>query len=73
MRATIAVAFALVFVNLAFSQSKLPPAAKRKLFQSIPAQYQMIACHAGKTQPVHEKILERCFEQYFVKMRHAPP
>ena len=38
--------------------SKMPRAAKRKLFHAIPAQYQLIACYAGKTEPVHEKILE---------------
>ena len=38
--------------------SKMPRAAKRKLFHSIPAQYQMVAVYAGKTEPVHERILE---------------
>jgi hypothetical protein len=57
------------FEAMRWSLSKLPPAAKRKLFQSIPAPYQMIACHAGKTEPVHEKIVERCFEQYAVDVR----
>src|SRR3954452_10478774 len=52
-----------------WSLSKLPPAAKRKLLHSIPAPYQLIACHAGKTEPVHEKIIERGFEQYFVNVR----
>ncbi|HEY8925686.1 MAG TPA: lactate racemase domain-containing protein [Polyangia bacterium] len=52
-----------------WSLSKMPPAAKRKLLHSIPAPYQLIACHAGKTELVHEKIIERCFEQYFVNIR----
>jgi hypothetical protein len=57
------------FEAMRWSLSKLPPAAKRKLFQSIPAPYQLIACHAGKTEPVHEKIVERCFEQYAVDVK----
>jgi lactate racemase len=57
------------FEAMRWTLSKLPAAAKRKLFHSIPAQYQLIACHAGKTEPVHEKILERCFEQYAVNVR----
>jgi hypothetical protein len=57
------------FEAMRWSLSKMPRAAKRKLFHSIPAQYQLIACHAGKTEPVHEKILERCFEQYAVTVR----
>ena len=57
------------FEAMRWTLSKLPPAAKRKVFQSIPAPYQLIACHAGKTEPVHEKIVERCFEQYAVDVR----
>jgi hypothetical protein len=57
------------FEAMRWTLSKLPPAAKRKVFQSIPAPYQLIACQAGKTEPVHEKIVERCFEQYAVDVR----
>ncbi|HEY4188287.1 MAG TPA: lactate racemase domain-containing protein [Polyangia bacterium] len=57
------------FEAMRWTLSKLPPAAKRKVFQSIPAPYQLIACHAGKTEPVHEKIVEKCFEQYAVDVR----
>jgi hypothetical protein len=57
------------FEAMRWTLSKLPAVAKRKLFHSIPAPYQMIACHAGKTDPVHDKIIERCFEQYAVNVR----
>jgi hypothetical protein len=57
------------FEGMRWTLSKLPAAAKRKLFHSTPAHYQLIACHAGKTEPVHEKILERQFEQYAVNVR----
>jgi hypothetical protein len=59
----------LKFEAMRWSLSKLPAGAKRKVFQSIPSQYQMIAVHAGKTVPVHEKTLARCFEQYAVHVR----
>jgi len=59
----------LKFEGTRWALSKMPTAAKRKMFHSIPAQYQMIACHAGKTEPVHEKIVERNFEQYAVNVK----
>lgn len=59
----------LKFEAMRWTLSKLPTAAKRKVFHQVPAQYQMIAVHAGKTQPVHEKTLERCFSQYAVSVR----
>jgi hypothetical protein len=55
--------------GLKWALSKLPRAAKRKLMQSVPAAYELVACYAGKTEPVHDKILQRNFEQYAVKVR----
>jgi lactate racemase len=45
---------------------RLPRAAKRKVFHSVPAAYEVIGVHAGKTEPTHAKILERGYEQYMV-------
>ncbi len=59
----------LKFEGMKWTLGKMPAAAKRKLFHSIPAQYQMIVVHAGKTEPVHERTLARCFEQYAVNVR----
>ena len=59
----------LKFEAMRWSLGKLPAGAKRKLFQAIPSQYQMICVHAGKTEPVHAKTLVRCFEQYAVHVR----
>jgi hypothetical protein len=59
----------LKFEAMRWSLSKLPAAAKRKMFHAIPAQYQLVAVHAGKTQAVHKRILEKNFEQYFVKLK----
>ncbi|MCB9558604.1 MAG: DUF2088 domain-containing protein [Deltaproteobacteria bacterium] len=58
----------LKFEGTKWALSKMPWAAKRKLLFSIPAAYELIACHAGRTEPVHAKILEKCFEQYAVKV-----
>jgi hypothetical protein len=57
------------FEAMRWSLSKLPAGAKRKVFHSIPAQYELIAVHAGKTEPVHEKIIAKNFEQYHVRLR----
>jgi hypothetical protein len=47
----------------------LPRAAKRKLLFSIPAAYEVIACHAGATDPVHDKTVEYCYAQYCVPIQ----
>ena len=44
------------FEAMRYTMSKMPRPARRKLLHSRPAQYEMIACHAGKTELVHEKI-----------------
>ncbi len=54
---------------LRFALSKLPRAARRELFMRVPADYGLIACHAGQTEAVHGKILKRNFEQYGVPVR----
>jgi lactate racemase len=45
---------------------RLPRAAKRRMFQAVPAAYDVIAVHAGRTEPTHRKILETSFRQYLV-------
>jgi hypothetical protein len=44
----------------------LPAAAKRKIFHAVPAAYDVIAVHAGATEPTHAKILEASWRQYAV-------
>lgn len=51
-----------------WSLAKLPRAAKRAMMHAIPSHYQLIACHAGRTDPVHARTLERCFDQYAVRV-----
>jgi len=57
------------FEAMRYTMSKLPRPARRKLLHSRPAQYEMIACHAGKTEPVHDKIIEKAFDQYAIPVR----
>src|SRR5215468_12299893 len=52
--------------GMRYTLSKLPRAAKRKLFMSIPAPYEVIGMHAGATEPTHAKTLELCWRQYAV-------
>jgi nickel-dependent lactate racemase len=52
--------------SLRFTLSKMPRVAKRKLFMSIPAAYEVIGIHAGATEPTHQKTLELSWRQYSV-------
>ena len=56
----------LKFQGLKYTLSKLPRAAKRKLFMQIPAPYEVTGVYAGATEPCHEKTLELCWKQYSV-------
>ncbi len=46
--------------------ARMPRGARRRMFQAVPAAYDVIAVHAGRTEPTHRRILERSFEQYLV-------
>ncbi len=59
----------LKFQAMKFALGKMPRAAKRKLFHSIPAAYELIGCFAGATEPTHEKTLEACWKQYTVPVQ----
>jgi hypothetical protein len=48
---------------------KMSHNARRKFFQAAPAPYDMIQCTAGATDPVHQKTLEKCFEQYCIRVK----
>ena len=45
---------------------RMPRAAKRALFHAVPAPYEVIAVHAGRTEPTHARILEASWAQYAV-------
>jgi hypothetical protein len=48
---------------------RLPRGAKRSALQSIASPYELLAVHAGATDPVHERTLEENFEQYVVPVQ----
>jgi hypothetical protein len=52
-----------------WSLGKMPRAAKRAFFHAVPGHFQLIGCFAGRTEPVHEKTLERSFDQYSVPVQ----
>lgn len=45
---------------------RLPDEARQALFYANPSPYEMTGVHAGETEKVHAKTLERCFEQYCI-------
>jgi lactate racemase len=58
----------LKFEGMKWALDRLPFAARRELFMRTPSAYELIACHAGAAEPVHEKILARCYEQYAIEV-----
>ncbi|HET9552935.1 MAG TPA: lactate racemase domain-containing protein [Anaeromyxobacteraceae bacterium] len=56
----------LKLAGLRATLERLPAAAKRKIFQAVPAAYEVIAVHAGRTEPTHARILETSWRQYAV-------
>ena len=56
----------LKFEAMRRTMNAMPRTARRKLLQSFPAQYEMIACQAGRTEPTHKKILDKNFDQYAI-------
>ncbi len=56
----------LKFQGLKWTLDRTPKAVRREIFMRTPAAYELIACYAGATEPVHEKTLEKSFQQYCV-------
>ena len=54
------------FRTTQWALGKLSRKAKRKLLFAFPAPYDVIAVHAGATEPAHEKSLAYCYAQYCV-------
>ncbi len=59
----------LKFEGMRWATSKLPKRVKREVFAKVPASFELIACHAGACEPTHDKILQRNFDQYAVRVR----
>ena len=47
----------------------LPQPARQAIFERVPAPYGVIGVFAGETEAVHEKILEKCFQQLAVPVK----
>lgn len=45
---------------------RLPTRARREMLMRVPSPYELIAVHAGSTEPTHRKILEATYRQYAV-------
>lgn len=56
------------FKSMQWALKKLPRPAKRALMHKVPADYGLIGCFAGETQAVHEKTLQKCWQQHAVKV-----
>lgn len=55
--------------GLRWTLGKTPRALRQEIFARVPAAYGLIAVAAGKTEPVHEKILAACRRQLFVSVK----
>ncbi len=58
----------LKFEALRWTLKKTPRALRREVFMRTPAAYELIGCYAGATEPVHEKTLDRCYDQYAIEV-----
>ena len=56
------------FKSMKWSLDKAPRGAKRKIFHSMPADYSVVAVHAGDTQETHQKTLEKGWQQHCVEV-----
>jgi hypothetical protein len=54
------------FNVLKWSLDRLPQAGRRELMMRNPAPYGLLQVTAGATEPVHERTLAKCYEQYTV-------
>ncbi|RMH42924.1 MAG: DUF2088 domain-containing protein [Deltaproteobacteria bacterium] len=58
----------LKFEGIKWTLDKMPFAARREIFMRTPAAYELIACYAGACEPVHERTLDKCYEQYCIEV-----
>jgi hypothetical protein len=59
----------LAFQSLRWTLKKLPRPARREIFMRVPSPYELIAVHAGATEPTHAKILQKNYEQYCIPVK----
>lgn len=56
----------LLLKALVASTAKLPQPARQAIFDRFPAPYEVTGVFAGATDAVHEKSIQKCFDQYLV-------
>lgn len=56
----------LLLKGLVASTARLPQQARHEIFSRVPAPFGVTGVFAGATEPVHERTLARCNEQYLV-------
>ncbi len=54
------------FIAMKSGLGAMPSAARRKIFQSWKAPYELTSVQAGEVEAVHEATLENCFRQHIV-------
>jgi nickel-dependent lactate racemase len=59
----------LKFQAVKWTLDHTPQTLRREVFMRVPSPYEMIAVHAGACEPVHAKILKKCFDQYAVQVQ----
>jgi lactate racemase len=59
----------LKFQAMKWTLDRMPFAMRRELFMRTPAHYELISCYAGAAEPVHEKTLVKCYEQYSIEVQ----
>ncbi len=58
----------LKFEAMKWTLDRTPRALRREVFMRTPSAYELIACHAGATEPTHSKVLDKSYEQYAVEV-----
>ena len=56
----------LAYQAIKFTLDRTPRALRREVFMRVPAAYELIGVYAGRTEPVHERTLEKCYQQYCI-------
>jgi lactate racemase len=59
----------LLLKGLVATTARLPQPARQAIFDKVPAPYGITGVHAGETEAVHAKTLERLGEQYWVPVQ----
>ncbi|HWA71413.1 MAG TPA: lactate racemase domain-containing protein [Polyangiaceae bacterium] len=56
----------LLMKGLIAATAKLPQPARQAIFDRFPAPYEVTGVFAGATEAVHDRTIEKCFDQYLV-------